>query len=271
MRLTASAVTKRIQSLERRLDTQLFERGRFGLRPTGPARLLYPEARQALQALRGAEDSVQPQRNPIVSLAASHTIGEFLLPGWLAAFRTLAPDIRAKVDIVNSTGVLARIRDSDADIGFVEGLDPLDRLEVIPLHRDQIVAAVARGHPWARRRSVRVSELAGEPYLAREAGSGTRAVATAILSEAGLELVPTLEAASTQSLKRALNAGGFALLSELAVETERRAGTLSTLTLRGIELTRELCAVRQPRRRLPRASQRFWEWLGQRPSATYSP
>ena len=257
-------MTKRIQSLERRLDTQLFERGRFGLRPTEPARLLYPEARQALHALRTAEDAVQPHRNPIVSLTASHTIGEFLLPGWLAAFRALAPDVRAKVDIVNSTGVLAQIRNGDTDIGFVEGLDPLDRLEALALHRDQIVAVVARGHRWAHRRSLRVTELAEEPYLAREAGSGTRAVATAILGGAGVELVPSLEAASTQSLKRALNSGGFALLSELAVETERRAGTLSTLSLRGIELTRELRAVRQPRRRLPRASQRFWEWLRQR-------
>ena len=57
LRLTASAVTKRIQALERRLDTQLFERGRFGLRPTEAARLLYPEARQALAALQLAEQS----------------------------------------------------------------------------------------------------------------------------------------------------------------------------------------------------------------------
>jgi DNA-binding transcriptional LysR family regulator len=86
-------------------------------------------------------------------------------------------------------------------------------------------------------------------------------VATAELASIGVELTPTLEAASTQSIKRALNAGGFALLSELAVETERHAGTLNTLTVRGLEFARDLRAVRDPRRRLPAASQRFWDWL----------
>jgi DNA-binding transcriptional LysR family regulator len=266
LRLTASAVTKRIQALERRLDTQFFERGRFGLRPTEAARLLYPEARQALAALQLAEQSVietRPNQASTLTLAASHTIGGFLLPGWLAAFRALEATVRSKVEVVNSTGVIAAVRNRQAEIGFVEGLDPLEGLDVVNLYRDHIVV-VARGHRWGRRRSIAAADLAGEPYLTREAGSGTRAVATAGLATVGVDLTPSLEAASTQSIKRALNAGGFALLSELAVETERGAGALTTLTVRGVELARDLRAIRDPRRRLPAASQRFWDWLQQR-------
>jgi DNA-binding transcriptional LysR family regulator len=267
LRLTASAVTKRIQALERRLDTQLFERGRFGLRPTEAARLLYPEARQALAALQLAEQSVietRPNQASTLTLAASHTIGGFLLPGWLAAFRALEATVRSKVEVVNSTGVIAAVRNRQAEIGFVEGLDPLEGLDVVNLYRDHIVVVVARGRRWGRRRSIAAADLAGEPYLTREAGSGTRAVATAGLATVGVDLTPSLEAASTQSIKRALNAGGFALLSELAVETERGAGALTTLTVRGVELARDLRAIRDPRRRLPAASQRFWDWLQQR-------
>jgi DNA-binding transcriptional LysR family regulator len=120
------------------------------------------------------------------------------------------------------------------------------------------------GHRSARRRMLKVAELAGEPYLSREAGSGTRAVATTSLASTGIELTPSLEAASTQSVKRSLNAGGFALLSELAVETERRSGSLNTLTLRELDIARDLQAIRDARRRLPAASHRFWDWLGQR-------
>jgi DNA-binding transcriptional LysR family regulator len=241
--------------------------GRFGVRPTEAARLLYPEAKQALAALQLAEQSVigsHPNRGSTLTLAASHTIGEFLPPGWLAAFRALEAGVRAKVEIVNSTGVIAAVWNRNAEIGFVEGLDSPEGLDVVDLHRDRIVVVVARGHRWARRRSLAASDLAGEPYLTREAGSGTRAVATAGLASMGVELTPSLEAASTQSVKRALNAGGFALLSELAVETESAAGTLNTLTARGLELARNLRAVRNPRHRLTAASQRFWDWLQQR-------
>jgi DNA-binding transcriptional LysR family regulator len=86
--------------------------------------------------------------------------------------------------------------------------------------------SVAAHHRWARRGAVRAATPPGEPYLTREQGSGTRAVAAAALAAAGVPpLAPTLEAASTQSLKRAVPDGGFTLISRLAVEAEVRAGT----------------------------------------------
>src|SRR4051794_11781323 len=88
--LTASAVTKRIRNLERRLAVTLFERGRFGLRATADAQLLSPEAKQAVLALARAGATSADRRAAaaaVLSLAASHTIGEFLVPGWLAEFR----------------------------------------------------------------------------------------------------------------------------------------------------------------------------------------
>jgi DNA-binding transcriptional LysR family regulator len=253
--LTASAVSKRLRSLEQRTGAVLFERGRFGLRSTAAARVLYPEAKAALAALADAERAVREHgdRSPrMLALAASHTIGEFLLPGWLAAFRQTRPDIRVQIDIVNSLRVLAAIRHGDADIGFVEGIDSLNGLESLTLHRDELVVVVARTHRWARRRSLSARELLTEPYLAREAGSGTRSVAAA-----------ALEAASSQSLKRALESGGFALMSRLAVTAEVSAGVLRVLAIRDADLNRELRAVRTPRRRPAVSSQAsvFWDWL----------
>lgn len=265
LELTQSAVTKRILALERRTGTTLLERGRFGVRPTAAGRVLYPEAKRALMALRDAEEALASHRRddgPSLSLAASHTVGEFLLPDWLARFRAEQPAVHAQVDIVNSTAVLAALRERRAQIGFVEGLDLLGTLDALVVHRDEIAVVVSTDHRWARRRSLRATELRGQPYVAREAGSGTRTVATAALAARGVEIVPQLELASAESVKRALAAGGFALLSRLAVEAEERGGTLRTVPLRDVPLTRELRAVRDLRRPLPRPAERFWRWLG---------
>nr|WP_281381584.1 LysR family transcriptional regulator [Conexibacter arvalis] len=265
--LTQSAVTKRVLALERRLGVALLERGRFGVRPTEAGRVLYPEAKQALAALREAEEALADHRlhaGESLALAASHTIGEYLLPGWLAGFRATAPTVHAQVAIVNSAGVLAALRARRAEIGFVEGLDPLDGLDVVTVRHDEVAVVVAAGHRWARRRSLRAAELLREPYVAREAGSGTRIVAAAALAAVGVEVRPGLELASTESVKRALGSGGFGLLSRLAVETEERGGTLRTVPLRDLPLRRALRAVRDPRRRLPRPAERFWRWLGER-------
>jgi DNA-binding transcriptional LysR family regulator len=264
LNLTASAVTKRLQSLERRLGVTLFDRGRFGLRSTAAARLLYPEAREALVALQRAEDAIRAHRagaEQLLPLAASHTVGEFLLPGWLAAFRREEPGVRAQVDVVNSPGVVAAVRDGRAAVGFVEGTDALTGLEALVVREDEIVAVVDAGHRWARRRSVRARELTGEPYFTREQGSGTRAVATAALAAAGIELTPALEVASIQGVKRTLGPAGFALMSALAVEAEERAGTLRAIPVRDVTLTRALRAVRDPAQDAGPTVGRFWDWL----------
>ncbi|HET6506051.1 MAG TPA: LysR family transcriptional regulator [Baekduia sp.] len=259
--LTPSAVTKRVQSLERRTGATLFDRGRLGLRPTASAQRLYPPAKEALAALRAAHESLGDGTADGLVLAASHTIGEYLLPAWIAAFRGRDPEVRPRIDVINSPGVLLAVRERRAAIGFVEGRDPLDGLDVLTVQRDEIVAVVAHGHRWESRRSVAARELHDEPWLAREEGSGTRAVAAAALAAAGVTLSPMLEVASTESVKRALRTGGFALLSRLAIAADVRAGTLHALPVRGLDLARELRAVRLRDRHRPRHQTAFWSFL----------
>jgi DNA-binding transcriptional LysR family regulator len=265
LELTQSAASKRLAGLERRVGTALLERGRFGVRATDAGRLLYPEAKQALTALAHAAGVVTAgaAHAPTLRLAASHTVGGYLLPGWLAAFRAAASaPPRAHVEVLNSVGVLARVREGQVDIGFIESLDPVDGLEPLTIAHDQIVAVVAADHPWARHRRVPVSALRIEPYLTRERGSGTRAVAAAALARAGsTELEPAMEAASTQSLKRAVLDGGFTLISRLAIETEVTAGTLRALEVHGVDLVRPLRAVRRRRPAARGDAKRFWKHL----------
>ena len=265
LELTQSAASKRLQGLERRLGTSLLERGRFGVRATDAGRLLYPEAKQSLAALTRAANvvTIHAAHSPTLRLAASHTIGGFLLPRWLAGFRVGEPTPqRTHVEIINSHGVLTHVRDGHVDIGFLESLDAADGLEALTICRDEIVAVVAADHRWARHRGVPVAALATEAYLTREQGSGTRAVAAAALARVrGPELEPTLESASTQSLKRAVLEGGFTLISRLAVEAEVQAGSLHALRVTGVDLTRPLRAVRRKRPGPSRDAKRFWTFL----------
>jgi DNA-binding transcriptional LysR family regulator len=267
--LTQSAVSKRIQSLERRTGVTLLERGGLGVRPTEAGRALYPEAKQALAALEHAAavvaEASETARHDL-RVAASHTIGEFLLPGWLAAFRSDVHDARLhiQVDVVNSPGVLSELRAGAVEIGFVEGLDSVAGLKALTLMRDELVVVVAADHRWARRRELRASELALEPYLARERDSGTRAVAAAALAREGITLEPALETPSIQGLKRAVLDGGFTVMSDTTVRSEVKAGVLRTVRVRNVPLDRRLRAVRRRPTPPPGPARRLWRWLGAR-------
>ncbi|MCU1504381.1 MAG: transcriptional regulator, LysR family [Ilumatobacteraceae bacterium] len=265
LQMTPSAVTKRIQMLERRVGGVLFERGRFGVRPTGLGCTVYPAAKRALEALGSVAELVElscAQGSVDLRLSASQTVGEFLLPGWLADFRRERPHLRPRLEVVNSHGALDAIRENRSEIGFIEGPDAPAGFETLTVARDEIVVVVMAEHRWAGRRAVTPRDLAGESYLAREETAGTRAVATAALAGAGVELTPALEAASFQSLKRSLVGGGFTLISRLTIEAEERAGVLVGLPVRGVDLHRELRAIHRRRPALSPAARAFWRWLG---------
>ena len=261
--LTQSAATKRLLALERRVGRPLLERTARGVRVTEAGAVLYPLAREALAALVGAEAAVSSssQDQPLV-IHASRTIGETLLPQWLASLRVGAPGLRFSVAITNSDEVVHAVRDRTAAIGFIEGpAESMQGLTELVVAHDELRAIVASAHPWARRRAIPLKALTTQPYLAREAGSGTREVAAAALAVKGVGLTPALELSSAEGLKRAVLGGGFALLSERVVEPEVAAGVLCAIPVSGVELRRTLRALRRSRPALQGPARTLWSWL----------
>ncbi|WP_210495638.1 LysR family transcriptional regulator [Patulibacter sp. SYSU D01012] len=268
--LTQSAVTKRIARLEAQLGNVLLERGRYGVRPTAAGGVLYPEARRALDTLRTAADLVRAERaarHDTLRITASHTVGEYLVPDWLAAHRRAGGAPHATMRIANSPAVLEAVREGEADLGFVEHGREATGLETLVVGRDELVVVVGAAHRWAGRTAVPVRDLPGEPYLTREPASGTRTVAEEALAAVGVSLRPALEAQSLETVKRSVAGGdGFSLLSPLAVAREVEAGTLAAVRVQGADLRRELRAVRRRVRTAVPAAQsdparRLWRWL----------
>lgn len=243
--LTQSGATKRIQNLERRVGAELLQRHATGVVPTEAGRALYREGRRALEALWATEHAVTGPRAAVaLRVAASHTVGEYLLPRWLGTLRPQAPGLHPQVDVVNSPRVVALLREHKVDIGFVEGDDVLSDFECMVVAKDEIVVVVADDHRWASREAVAAPELTTEPYVARELGSGTRAVAERRLREVGVELAPELEFASLEAIKGALRGGGFALISRLAVAGG--SPSFRVVPVGRVDLHRQLVAIRPP-------------------------
>jgi DNA-binding transcriptional LysR family regulator len=261
--LTQSAATKRLQALERRAGRPLLERTTQGVRATETGAVLYPLAREALSALLRAETALTSSgREEPLAIHSSRTIGETLLPDWLASFRITSSGCRVSVAITNSQEVVHAVRERVADIGFVEGpAGSLQGLTELVVAHDELRVVIASDHRWARRREIPVKALAQEPFLAREAGSGTRAMAASALGAKGIELAPAVELSSAESLMRAVLGGGFTLLSERAVEREVTAGTLCAIPVSGVDLSRALRAVRLTRPALQGPARAFWRWL----------
>lgn len=131
-------------------------------------------------------------------MAASLTIAENLMPGWLVTLRDVDPDVHVELNVANSAHVIERLRGGEADLGFIEGRGAPRDLHSRAVARDRLVVVASPAHPWSRkRRPLRPVELATTPLLLREAGSGTRETLEAALAPYGGVTEPALELGGT--------------------------------------------------------------------------
>ncbi|MFD6974402.1 LysR family transcriptional regulator, partial [Streptomyces sp. NPDC059949] len=246
--ITQPAASSRIRAMETRLGVALVDRSPRGSTLTAEGALVTDWARRVLEAAEAFDAGAQAlrgQRDSRLRVAASMTIAEYLLPGWLIALRGQRPDTAVSLHAGNSAVVAERVLAHEADLGFVEGLTVPEGLDSAVIAQDRLVVAVTPGHPWARRtRGVEAAELAAMPLILRERGSGTRQVLDAALAGCGGLAAPLLELASTTAVKAAaLSGAGPCVLSELAVGDELAARRLVEVPVSGAGLGRALRAV----------------------------
>lgn len=242
------AASARIRSMERQLGVALVHRSPAGSRLTDAGGVVTEWARrvvEAAEAFDAGAAALRGRRDSRLRVAASLTVAEYLLPGWLVALRAARPETAVSLQAGNSVAVAAQVRAGAADLGFVEGSGVPEGLDGAVIGHDRLLVVVAPSHPWARRRrGLPPAELAGAALVLREQGSGTRQVLDEALAPYGGLGVPLLELASTTAVKSAAVTGaGPAVLSELAVVDEVAARRLVAVGVSGLDLTRALRAV----------------------------
>ncbi|GAQ64492.1 LysR family transcriptional regulator [Streptomyces scabiei] len=243
--ITQPAASSRIRSMERQLGVALVDRSPRGSRLTDAGALVTDWARrivEAAEAFDAGAQALRDRRDSRLRVAASMTIAEYLLPGWLIALRAARPDTAVSLLAGNSTVVAERLLADEADLGFVEGPTVPAGLDAAVIAHDHLIVVTAPGHPWARRRKpVEAAELAATPLILREKGSGTRQVLEGAL---GSLARPLIELSSTTAVKSsALSGAGPAVLSELALGEELSARRLVPIPVHGVRLRRSLRAV----------------------------
>jgi LysR family transcriptional regulator for metE and metH len=139
--------------------------------------------------------------------------------------------------------------------------------EEVPVERAVIgehphVVIAAPDHRLAAARGLHLTALAGETFLLREAGSGTRELLRTLLAADGLDPGLGMEMGSNETIKQAVMAGmGIALLSAHTVAAELADGRLVALDLGGLPVLRQWFVVRNRDKRLLPAAQALWDHL----------
>lgn len=276
--ITQQAASSRLRTMESLVGAPLVDRSRRGSALTPTGELLVQWSGSVLTAaaeLDAGIAALRADRRGHLSIAASLTIAEHLLPGWLVALRSRQVQLgqtptEVTMTATNSERVAVMVTLGEVDLGFVEGPDAPDGLQHRLVGTDTLVVVVGPRHPWALRSSRRVTAatLAATPLVVREPGSGTRTVLDRALE--GLpSAAPALELSSTAAVRAAVAAGaGPAALGAHAIAEDLAAGRLVRISVGGLDLTRRLHAVWRGGAQPPDGAARdLVTWAAQHPAS----
>lgn len=251
LRLSQSATSQALADLERQLGVVLFERLGRRLELNDAGRRLLPYAEKVLN---GLDELVDAAREPdgelrgTLHVAASATIGTYLLPMLAGRFSERHPAVDLQLRLRNTEDVMRDIQRFDADLGLIEGQCSESRLVSELWCQDEMVVVAAPQHPLAAREGLGVEELQAAQWILREPGSGTRAIFEAAIHPHVERIRVRMELDQHEAIKQAVRAGfGLGCLSRLSVAGELERGELVALRS-PLQLTRSFSLVWHPER-----------------------
>ncbi len=250
IRLTQPAVSLQIQALEEMYGTKLFNRSGCVITLTQAGEMLYKYAKEISTLYSAAEKEIGGVTGlvkGIISVGASSTIGNYVLPSVIADFKRKFPKVGVHLHVGNSKNVIDFINSGSVDVGLVEGDVNKQKLIVEKLIADEMVFIMSPYHGLSKKASVSIMELSKEPLIFREEGSGTRQAIEKYLSKHGISqqnLKISLIMGSTESIKTAVEEGlGTSILSRWAARKELRYGSLKTATFKEDKFVRDFSLV----------------------------
>jgi LysR family transcriptional regulator, transcriptional activator of the cysJI operon len=254
LHMTQSTASRHLQTLEDEYGGLLFERSATGITLTSFGRALYPYTCDLLSCHEKAKEELARLRREGggLSVGATLSIGEYVLPQVLGEVRRMYPQAEIRMRISNTSDVLEDLARHRIDIALVEGVVEAGMdLRVETWRDDELVLVCAPDHPFAKNGTIRLEQLVGHPVLLREEGSGTRQVTETALEGAGIRssLTIAMELGSTEAIKSATEAGlGVAFLSRLTVARDCKSGRLVEVPIDDFQISRHLYIVERPER-----------------------
>lgn len=225
--LTQPALTIQVKALEERHGIKLLHREGRRVRLTEAGERLYSLSRQLASLDELIEETLaasQELQDGSLRLAVD---GPHIVMGLFARFMALHPRVRLSVSTGNSRMVRQALLDRHVDIGILPGVAEHPHIHAMPLWHHRGVVIVANSHPWAKRRSISLSELDGEAMIGREDGSMTQNLVDAAFARARARPRYVLELGSREALCEAVAAGlGHGIIWELEAYGSGRFTTL---------------------------------------------
>ncbi len=256
--LSQPTVTLQIKKIENYLGVVLFKRDKKKVTLTEAGEVLYRYASKIIEDYLLLEEGVSNLKEGLqkrITVGASTTIGEFLLPDIVSTF-IQKHKIHFNLFIGNSKEIEEGILSKTFFIGLIEDEINSTKFEKIPFYSDEII--LISSYKTEIPDQIDIENLEKYPFIFREKGSGTRNIVEKYLKGKGITIIPALEVSSSKAIAKIVeNTDYLAFISKLVVNEEIKKKKLKQIKIKNVEIKRDFYILTQKNIRLPQLEKEF--------------
>ncbi len=256
------AVSLAIQRLEAELGEKLIDRSAKELLLTDAGRIVLEYARRTENLMRDLRTALAELRDNAAGrliIGANESTSLYLLPH-IERYRRLYPKVKIQVRRCLSSRIPAQLLDGDLELGVIS-YDPQNaNLVALIIYTDHLAFVVSPGHRFAPRKSVSITELGMETFVAHNVVSPYREIVLREFRRHRVTLNMDLEMPTVETIKKMVQRNeGVAFLPRMCVESEIAQGTLKEVKVEELSVERPIRLVYPARRELSHAARAFLE------------
>lgn len=269
LHMSQPSVSFQIQSLEQQLKVQLFQRIGHRIQLTQAGRDLLPIANEMMNLSSQIEEIMDDQQSDVtgsLTIGCTTTPGRYILPVLIGAFRQRFPGVRAFVETSTDRAAVEEKLLAKETQYAIFGLPPKSKkLECWSMFTDELVLIVPASHPWANRNEILPHELVEVDWVMRETGAATRQLIFSHLAEAGVDtdaINAVMQLGCPEAVIVAVENGcGISFVSQVAIQRSLKLGTIRTVPVQGISISRQIWMARNPNGAGTRVQRYFREFI----------
>ncbi len=264
LHMTPAALSIQIKQLSGTVGAPLHEQIGKRLYLTDAGRLVYEAAVDVfgrLEQLSGELSADRGLERGSLKLSII-TTAKYFAPHFLGAFCKLHPGIQATLEVANRDQLLERLKQNLDDL-YIMGQTP-EHVSVIaqPFMENPLILLAPADHPLASQSAIEPAQLADEPFIMREPGSGTRLAAERFFEQHDVRLKIRMTLGSNEAIKQAVAGGlGLAVLSKHTLTLDAASGAFAVLDVQGFPLRRQWYVIYPSTKHISSVARAFLHYI----------
>jgi DNA-binding transcriptional LysR family regulator len=269
--ISQSSASQAVHQLETRLGVKLIDRSKRPLVLTPRGKVYYEGCKELIERYMDLENRVKALEDEdtvtgTVGVAAIYSVGLHHMSQFIKIFENQHPRANVRLEYLHPSRVLERVTSGEAELGLLSFPRKWPELHVMTWREEAMVLTVHPSHRFANLRTVAVSELEGEAFIAFDGELSIRRAIDRFLRQHAVQVEVVLEFDNIEHIKRAVEIpSGVSILPEPSLTREIEAGTLIAVRIEGQDprdcLTRPLAIIHRRHDNLEPAAAKFLELL----------